>query len=58
MSPRRTEALHEISHGEHLRPISLVGVESGNLGGQGLFVTKPPGRFDKCCTNRLRAAHA
>jgi hypothetical protein len=38
MSPRRSEALHEVGDRQHLGPVFLVGFQCDNLGGECLLV--------------------
>ncbi len=58
MSPRRTEALHEVGHRKHLGTVIFIGLESGDLCGQGTLVVEPGRGFDECGTDRFGACHA
>lgn len=40
MSPRRTEAFHQIGDGEHLGAVFVVGLQYGDLDGKHLFATE------------------
>ena len=57
MSPRRTEALHEVGHRQHLRPIVGVGFKGGDLGGERLLVMEPGCSLHKSRPDRLGASH-
>lgn len=64
MSPRRTEALHELGYRQHLRTIIVIGFERGNLCGEFPLVVEPsrglykgrPDRFGGSHTRRLELA--
>src|SRR6266700_2694578 len=58
MSPRRTQALHQVGHGQHLGTILLVDFQPCHLAGQGFAVSKPSGGVDQCASDRCGSAHA
>jgi len=58
MSPRRTEALHEVGYRQHLRTVIVIGFERGDLRGQGPLVMKSGGSADECGTDRFGTGHA
>ena len=41
MSPRRTEALHEVGHRHHLSTIVFVGFQRSDLGDESSLVVNP-----------------
>jgi hypothetical protein len=47
MSPRRTEALHEIGDGEHLGAVVDVALQRGDFRGERLPLTEPRCSLDK-----------
>jgi len=57
MSPRRTEALHEVGHRQHLGTIVVVGLQGGHLGGELPLVVEPRCSLDQCGTDCLGAGH-
>jgi len=58
MSPRRTEALHEFGHRQHLYTIVVVGFESGDLGSKSPLVVEPGRSLDECGADRFGTGHA
>jgi len=58
MSPRRTEALHEVGDRQHLIPVFLVSFQCGNLGGECLLVVEASRRVHQRRAYRFRAGHA
>ena len=58
MSPRRTETLHELGDGNHLRPVVVIGFESGDLGSKNSLVMKPGSSLNERGTDRFGARHA
>jgi hypothetical protein len=55
---RRTEALHEFGHCQHLSTIVVVGFESGDLGSKSPLVVEPGCSLDECGADRFGAGHA
>jgi hypothetical protein len=55
MSPRRTQALHELGHRHHFGPVGIVGFEGGDLGSERPLVVKPRRRLDERGTDRFGA---
>ena len=58
MSPRRTKALHEFGHRQHLCPVVLVDLERGDLGGERLLVVKAGSCLNERSTDSFRPRHA
>lgn len=58
MSPRRTEALHEVGDRQHLGPVFLVGFQGGNLDSECLLVVETSRRVHQRRAYRFRAGHA
>ncbi len=58
MSPRRTQALHEVGHGEHLGPVDFVGFERRHLGSQRLSVLAARRSLNQCRPDGLRTSQA